>query len=501
MRFPKLKRIRRYAGFIHSFGGFDREPAVRDGFFSDCENLTSSFAPLLSVRPERGLWNSVTTDADGEPVSFDELKLISGQGITAAVNAGGRLCFCTPAGVYIGGRKAEVTVDETAARHTLVPFGRSVFLVPEGILITETDEGFSTETAENMPLTDFAVEHNNRVWGCRCGENENGEFVNEIFASSLGDPLSWDTFDGISTDSYRASVGAPGEFTGVCVQGNDILFFKEDAIIRVSGNTPADFTVTAIPARGVESGASLSVVNLNEKVFYKTRGGINVFDGALSVCISDELGDDSFTDPAAGAANGKYYIAMTDISGVRKLFVFDTANGIWQKENDKNTRFFVTRRSCLYGVCLEGVLGTPSVPVNVYSFYIHDCGKSFDSADLFTDEPSQGFCYIKEEPVSWYAVTGKLGAEDGASCCLRTVSVRLAAKEGSSFGLSVLTGEDKTEHRLYFTDRPLDTTVSLPVRLPRCDSFRLKLYGKGPCTVSSLAYTFERSGEMNVYGR
>ena len=63
---------------------------------------------------------------------------------------------------------------------------------------------------KTMPPLDFAVEHGNRVWGCRFGKNEKGEFVNEIYASALGDPTVWDRFNGISTDSYAVSLGCPG---------------------------------------------------------------------------------------------------------------------------------------------------------------------------------------------------------------------------------------------------------------------------------------------------
>ena len=54
-----------------------------------------------------------------------------------------------------------------------------------------------------MPEMDFVVEQGNRLWGCKYGII-NGEPVNEIYASKLGDFRNWNSFAGLSTDSYAA---------------------------------------------------------------------------------------------------------------------------------------------------------------------------------------------------------------------------------------------------------------------------------------------------------
>ena len=169
-----------------------------------------------------------------------------------------------------------------------------------------------------VPEMDFVVEAQNRLWGCRYGSNAAGDFVNELYACALGDPTVWDRYDGVSTDSYCVSLGCSGAFTGVCKLGGDVLFFKEDSIIRVGGETPADFTVTVTPAEGAENGAFRSVVNVNDRVFYKSRSGITVFDGVLPYCVSEALGERRFTDVCAGTVGGRYYFAGTNPEGERR---------------------------------------------------------------------------------------------------------------------------------------------------------------------------------------
>ena len=88
-----------------------------------------------------------------------------------------------------------------------------------------------------MPKLDFVFECENRLWGCRYGEANNGEFVNEIYASKLGDFRNWNCFEGISTDSYAVSVGTEGKFTGAIAYLGYPLFFKEKRFTCITFRT------------------------------------------------------------------------------------------------------------------------------------------------------------------------------------------------------------------------------------------------------------------------
>ena len=54
-----------------------------------------------------------------------------------------------------------------------------------------------------MPDLDFICESENRLWGC---SNE----TRTIYASALGDPTNFFSYQGLSTDSYAVAVGSEG---------------------------------------------------------------------------------------------------------------------------------------------------------------------------------------------------------------------------------------------------------------------------------------------------
>ena len=376
------------------------------------------------------------------------------------------------------------------------------YLILSGCLSNAGDTGTLT-IERRIPIMDFAIEHNNRIFACRYGKNNEGDFVNEIYVSALGDPTKWYTFEGISTDSYVVSLGCSGEFTGVATLGNEVLFFKEEYIIRITGNTPSDFSVFSFPARGVEKGAHLSVVNLNEKVFYKSRSGITVYDGALPVNISEALGEEHFTDAVAGGVLGKYYIAMTDEKQKRNIYVYDTKTGLWHKEDDNYpTKYMVNLQGCLYFVKLVASEVIGDLPVKRYSFYIHDKEKVKEAVNIFGDSYDYyAFQYLPEEDVSWFAETGKLGENiNPEKQYLRRLSLTLSLEKGAYFSLYILPDNEHEWKKLCFIDTPRDGVFTVPVSTVPCHSFRLRIEGRGGFTLHSITRHCEISSEVRELG-
>lgn len=152
-----------------------------------------------------------------------------------------------------------------------------------------------------IPDMDFAFECGNRLWGCRWGQ-QNGTFVNEIYASALGDFRSFGRFQGLSTDSYIVSVGTDGPFTGAVNYMGTPLFFKENAAHRVYGSYPAEYRLQTVLCAGVAPGSGGSLALLEDRAFYLGRGGVYAYDGSQSTLISRELGE--LQGPGAGGAAG-----------------------------------------------------------------------------------------------------------------------------------------------------------------------------------------------------
>ena len=120
------------------------------------------------------------------------------------------------------------------------------YIVVVGLLdnVTEqTAEEGEIKVERKMPSMDFITESENRLWGCKYGVANNGEVVNEIYASKLGDFKNWSCFMGLATDSYAASCGTDGQFTGAITHMGYPLFFKENCVHKVYGNYPANFQI------------------------------------------------------------------------------------------------------------------------------------------------------------------------------------------------------------------------------------------------------------------
>ena len=68
------------------------------------------------------------------------------------------------------------------------------------------------------------------------------------------------------------------------------------------------------------------VVNVNDRVFYKSRSGITVFDGVQAYGVSEALGERHFTDVCAGTVEGRYYFGLGNMYGNTKQDYFGKSN-------------------------------------------------------------------------------------------------------------------------------------------------------------------------------
>lgn len=170
-----------------------------------------------------------------------------------------------------------------------------------------------------MPDLDYVVEYNNRLWGCSSKNHE-------IYCSKLGEPLVWGAYSGISTDSWAATVGTDGDFTGACVFNGCVLFFKEDCVHSVYGTKASNFTVTTYTVRGVQKGSAKSLCISEGLLYYKAPEGIFTFNGSASSRFDGKLCVDRDSRTACGTADDRYIVmAMSDGT----VFYYDKLHSVW----------------------------------------------------------------------------------------------------------------------------------------------------------------------------
>ena len=342
------------------------------------------------------------------------------------------------------------------------------YIVIVGMLDVTRTITNSIKVKREMPDMDFIVESENRLWGCHYGFNNKGEAVNEIYASKLGDFKNWNCFMGLSTDSYAASVGTDGFFTGAVTHLGYPIFFKEKCMHKVYGNFPSNYQIQTTACRGVQRGSERSVAIVNEVLYYKSTLAVCAYDGSLPVEISSALGENLYYDAIGCSHGNKYYINMRDREGAWHLFVYDTAKGMWHKEDNTHVRDFCSCKDELY--------------------FIDD--------DTNVIKTMFGSGESDEKAVEWMAESGVIGTSSPDKKYVSRITVRMSLDIGAKvMFFAQYDSAGDFEHLCTMTGTSL-RTFSVPIRPKRCDHFRLRIVGEGDCKIYSISKTIEEGSDM-----
>lgn len=434
--------------------------------FELCDIYGNAYAnPIISgSEPESPANMDLWIDTSSTPHSLKQYSEASGLWVTipttyvkiAAVGIG--LPFEQYDGVQIGGILDESLVELNGS-HVIWEKGDNHIVVVGMIdqVMTQTEDEGTITVKREMPVLDYVCEAGNRLWGCHYGIAKNGEVVNEIYASKLGDFRNWETFMGISTDSWRGSVGSDGRFTGAVALGGYPIFFKETCLHKIYISPSGGHQVQDTVCRGVARGSEKSLAIVNERLYYKSRTGVCCYDGSLPEEISYALGDVSYTNAVGGAIGNKYYISMTDAAGYQHLYVHDTLRNMWHREDDLAVAEFCTCRGELYALTktgeILGMLGT-------------------------------GIQY--EASLPWVAETGDLLLENPDAKYINRLLLRLSAAEDAT--IRIYAEYDKFpewESVGEYHGGSLGS-ITLPIRPRRCDHLRLRFEGKGDIRLYSI---------------
>ena len=341
-----------------------------------------------------------------------------------------------------------------------------------------TSAGYRFKMDRVMPTLDYICADKNRLWGCRYGYDTDGNLINEIYASKLGDFRNWYSFQGLSTDSYTATIGVPGAFTGCISYGGYPTFFKETAIIRVSGSYPAEYNVMQMDARGVQEGSSKSLAIVGEALYYKAPGGVMAYDGSLPRHISSAWGRDAYYyDGVAGVCGSKYYIEVTNVKGGHRIFVYDSELGLWTKE------------SHLAAIGFSGSLNG-----QLYAFtHSSVFGIGLTDNELYTNKK------VGEEYVKWFLESGDLGLDIPDFKFVNKFTLRAYVPAKSE--IFIMISYDDRPFEPVGDIRGLEETMThtMHVNPYRCDHFKLKISGHGAVRIYSLAISYDSESDEYEY--
>jgi hypothetical protein len=379
------------------------------------------------------------------------------------------------------GTSAKVTSQVSKLNGNKIVYGAGTNYVIVVGLLSATVAALTSATIHAdraVPDLDFICESNNRLWGCRYGM-ENGKTVNEIRACKLGDFRNWNCFMGLSTDSYTASVGTDGVWTGAITQKGYPVFFKEESIQRVSGSQPSSFQISTTICRGVQRGSWRSLAIVGERIIYKSRQDVMAYDGSLPFSVSEQLGNVLYSDARAGAIGNIYYISMKNTNDEWSLFTYNTEKSIWYKEDNTKVLAFAKVADELFAInetnntlmAMRGSMG----------------GEGWSQEDDFDWKAEFGISGVE------YTATknGYTRVDSAGSHYLSRFDIRMYLEEEGRAELEIMYDSNGEWIKQGEIRGSRMKNFMLPVIPRRCDHLRFRIKGHGEFRIYSICRNME----------
>lgn len=398
---------------------------------------TSGDAPVMKTWSEaQGLWVAEATT----------YVLVSATGLGQGLKA---LDGVTVSGLEEGGLNGDWILTDAGPDYILFT----------GILQKALTQAGEVRVERTCPEMDFVVEKDNRLWGCSSADHE-------IYCCKLGDPTNWRAYQGVATDSYAVTVGTPGPFTGAAVSGSAVIFFKENCLHRVYGTQPSNFTVYVDNLRGMQQGCHKSAVRVNEYLYYKSVFDVCVYADSEVAGISAALGTESYKNAVAGVCGSRLYLSMEDQEGAWQLLVYDTAAGVWTREDGTHALGFA---SCLTETFMLRADG------ELYALLPGEYNKDFfmvgSDYTVYAQEET-------DEEVSWELRTGEILRELPDHKYIGKIQLYLELGPGARAEVA-LRRDGGAWEKVQELSGGDQRRCTLPIYPRRCDRMEIRLTGVG----------------------
>lgn len=398
---------------------------------------TSGDAPVMKTWSEaQGLWVAEATT----------YVLVSATGLGQGLKA---LDGVTVSGLEEAGLNGDWILTDAGPDYILFT----------GILQKALTQAGEVRVERTCPEMDFVVEKDNRLWGCSSADHE-------IYCCKLGDPTNWRAYQGVATDSYAVTVGTPGPFTGAAVSGSAVIFFKENCLHRVYGAQPSNFTVYVDNLRGVQQGCHKSAVRVNEYLYYKSVFDVCVYADSEVAGISAALGTENYKNAVAGVCGNRLYLSMEDQEGAWQLLVYDTAAGVWTREDGTHALGFA---SCLTETFMLRADG------ELYALLPGEYNKDFfmvgSDYTVYAQEET-------DEEVSWELRTGEILRELPDHKYIGKIQLYLELDPGARAEVA-LRRDGGAWEKVQELSGGDQRRCTLPIYPRRCDRMEIRLTGVG----------------------
>ena len=358
-----------------------------------------------------------------------------------------------------------------------VDAGNELTLVRNGFYFPGGDNAaslaYKLKLEKTVPQMDYITVSQNRIWGCSSDNHE-------IYSCKQGDATSWYQYAGLSSDSYAVTIPSGDPFTGAVTYSDAPYFFTENMAYSVMGNKPKNYQVQNYELRGVEDGAYRTIAQKDGYVYYKSKSGIERFNGNNAQSLTDYIDTEGLKGYIGAVNNDKYFLFM-GVSGNADLYVYDIKKRLWHKDRNDIPMNLIELDNNLY--LLRGTAGTLDV--------IKLNGKAKEVADVLVDnEPTY-------DTPKWYVESGEFNGDSILHKYITKFMFELKLEQGSKLSISFMY-DDSGEWEEVFrtTDRQVKKLMKVPINVRRCERMRYKIEGEGQAKIYTLTITFEGGSEI-----
>lgn len=330
-----------------------------------------------------------------------------------------------------------------------IRFYENVFVLDGDDGLTDYTEAGPITISREVPDLDMIMALDNRMWGAK---------DDTIYASKLGDPANWNVFDGLTTDSWFQETGTAGEFTGCAAYLGYPMFFKEGHIFKIYGKNAENFQPSKSATMGVRRGAGKSLAIAGEVLYYLSPNGMTAYSGGLPESMAAPFGAANYKTAVNGSDGRRLYMSMERTDGGTELFCLDTDSGLLCKEDGLDAAAWCCYDGVLYALLEAG----NAAAVNL------DSGAAMDAMVEFGD--------FYEQSMNRKGVN--------------RLQMRMMLDGGAQLKVFVQYDSQGTWRLVKTFTATKKMSFHFPVRLRRCDHYRIRLEGSGYWEVQAMARDF-----------
>lgn len=470
---PKLNQIKKKTQTIATFRGMNERTVIADGEFSDCCNISSKEYPAVSVMDGYSQYGE-SLEATGTYKLRSKKNVMimekdTGSNLTITATILNSNTTNPPITIYNGNSGEFILSDFDIYNDTLVVL--CYLYEAEGMYSREL---FVYEnTTKEISLNNFMINAPGAAVSLMAFGSRliilDGTSIHISYDNDISEE-KWETYNEIGELTAKCAQEIQllddGQFTCGINYRDYPIFFKKNSMYILYGEY-APFSLGRIDAVGCPY--SNTIATCNGKLYFLSHLGVMEYDGGTPELISQNINLNAksagYTQYQCACADNRYYYIGE--------YVYDTYTKTWSKQG----------------------MGNDSIYPQCY-FNNHRYIKTVEH----TEVPGESSYTIEtlfssSESVlpTWYFVTRQFHEyQEGKKIISKIV---IGFEKGNTTALKIEVSLNKGNFQTVYTwDGTTDFVKEVPILLPPCDYFQIKVSGTGKTTVHYIKREFRVLG-------